>query len=368
MEQKSEGQSEKAEDSVQKTVVADAVKAAVTDPKTLYDRATKRLLSEAMILAFIVKSTVSEAAEMSIEEIADRIRHAADQGPDAEGTPQLEATAIGNIVCDVIFTVSLDEETFIRINVEAQNDSTPGYSLITRAVAYGCQLVAQQTELWAKHSKYDNICKVYTIWLVSNAARNLQGQVLQLELYGNRYFVDGSKEQFLTVPEADKLNIVMAYLPDVERADEVSQSWLSVFSVLFSTKSSKRDCERVLREHGVAVESEMEEEIAKMCTLGQGIVDSVTKSVTKSVTESVTKSVTAAVTEAVSKEKDKEFATKLEKLEQERERDREQLAMGLMSEGLSIGTVAKYLKLPLSVIQALAAKQAGHSASGGCLA
>ncbi len=88
-----------------------------------------------------------------------------------------------------------------------------------------------------------------------------------------------------------------------------------------------------------------------MVSLSQGIVDRVTarvtKSVTDSVTKSVTKSVTDSVTKAVTEKKDKEFAAELERA-----------ALGLMSEGLSIDTIAKHLKLPESTVQALSARQA----------
>ncbi len=158
----------------------------------------------------------------------------------------------------------------------------------------------------------------------------------------------------------------MAYLPDAERASEVSQEWLRVFSVLFSRKSTEEDCERVLREHGVDVESKMKEEISAMCTLGQGIVDEVTREVTREVTQSVTRSVTQSVTKKVSEQKDKEFAATLEQIERERERDRElereRVAMKLMASGMPVDKVAEFLELPVKVMQSLVA---GHS-TGAC--
>ncbi len=320
---------------------------------------------------------------MSLAEIEDRLRHPVDVCKRRKGRRQarLEETEVGHIICDVLFTFKISEGVFVRINVEAQNSAHPGYSLITRAIEYGAELLSDQMEKWASGSRYDNVVKVYSIWLVSNAPKYLQGQVLRLGIFGNRYLPDGQAELFQTIPEADKLCVVMAYLPEKEQADKVSQSWMRVFSVLFNEASTKEECEGVLNEFGIAVDEVFEKEIVDMCSLGQGIVDrvtarvtkavtdsvtksvtdsvtkSVTKSVTDSVTKSVTKSVTDSVTKAVTEKKDKEFAAELE-----------QAAVGLMSEGLSVGTVAKYLKLPLSVIQALAAKQAGSSTSGGCFA
>ncbi len=165
------------------------------------------MLSQAWILAIIVKATVKEAAGYTLRQIADLIRleplEEALKGVVTSDRARLEDPAVGNIICDVLFTVKLGD-VLVRINVEAQNDASPLYSLLTRAVAYACQLVAQQTILWARNSQYDSIRKTYTIWLVSNAPRRLQGQVWQFGLYGSKHFVDGSKERFLSIPEADQ--------------------------------------------------------------------------------------------------------------------------------------------------------------------
>ena len=66
-----------------------------------------------------------------------------------------------------------------------------------------------------------------------------------------------------------------------------------------------------------------------MVSLGQGIVDEVTRE--------------------VSERKDREFAATLE-----RERERERIAVRLMAFGVPVHKVAEYLELPLSSVQSLA--------------
>ena len=68
-----------------------------------------------------------------------------------------------------------------------------------------------------------------------------------------------------------------------------------------------------------------------MVSLGQGIVDEVTRE--------------------VSERKDREFAATLER---ERERERERIAVRLMAFGVPVHKVAEYLELPLSSVQSLA--------------
>ena len=51
------------------------------------------------------------------------------------------------------------------INVEAQNEYYPGYPLIKRAIFYACRQISAQYGVEFEHSHYENIKKVYSIWV-----------------------------------------------------------------------------------------------------------------------------------------------------------------------------------------------------------
>ncbi len=107
-----------------------------------------------------------------------------------------------------------------------------------------------------------------------------------------------------------------------------------------------------------------------MVSLGQGLIDEVTREVT----EKVSKEITEKVIREVSEQKDKEFAATLEQIEREhefelerergreRDRERERVAMKLMASGMPVDKVAEFLELPVKVMQSLVA---GHS-TGAC--
>lgn len=93
-----------------------------------------------------------------------------------------------------------------------------------------------------------------------------------------------------------------------------------------------------------------------MVSLGQGIVDAVTKEVTEKVTKEVTE------------RKNKEFAATLERIEREWDRERLQLresvAREMLADGYSIDQVAKITLLPVGAVQSLA-RQAAHATADG---
>ena len=55
------------------------------------------------------------------------------------------------------------------INVEAQKEFRPGYSLITRGIFYGARILSSQKGTEFTGRDYDNIRKVYSIWICMNA-------------------------------------------------------------------------------------------------------------------------------------------------------------------------------------------------------
>lgn len=119
----------------------------VANTKAKYDAQIKKLLSNKNILAWILKYTVKEFSNYSIEQIK----------PCIEGTPEVSCTPVepgmtnaevitgdntedvilneGRIFYDIKFYVILQnsEHTKIIINVEAQKNNTD-YNIVARAI------------------------------------------------------------------------------------------------------------------------------------------------------------------------------------------------------------------------------------------
>lgn len=141
------------------TIIAKNIR--VADEKASYDAACKRLLSEKIILAWIMKNCLEEYRDCDVDEIA---------GKYIEGTPQVGEVAAapdesnrssmiqgagnedaslteGTVAYDIRFlAVAPVSGELIRliINIEAQNDFYPGYPLVKRGIYYCSRMISAQ--------------------------------------------------------------------------------------------------------------------------------------------------------------------------------------------------------------------------------
>ncbi len=270
-----------------------------------YDQSAKNILSDKSILAHILKSTVSEFKDASIEDIANVY---------IEGTPEVSQIPVnqdktnavtkkiqgdrneesspteGWVTFDILFHAKAPESgdlITLIINVEAQKTqraSTLGYDILKRALYYVSRIMSSQKKREFEGSDYNSIKKVYSIFICMDSP-NGQSAI-------NRYRM---KEEHLlhrykaNQKSYDLLNVVMIYLSD----EKVRNRLIGLLQLLFRKENMSGD-ERneILKErYNIHLTEEQREELNTMCNLSEGIVDRVTERVTKSVTDSVTKSV-----------------------------------------------------------------------------
>lgn len=82
-------------------------------------------------------------------------------------------------IFDIRFNLRYDEEELeIIINIEAQKSTDHnalGYHLENRIVFYLARLISSQKETQFHHSEYDDIKKVYSIWICMDAEKDEEG-------------------------------------------------------------------------------------------------------------------------------------------------------------------------------------------------
>ena len=75
----------------------------------------------------------------------------------------------GKITYDIRFTIQVPhldgKQIKFIINIEAQKNFYPGYDLVTRGVFYGARLLSSQLDTTFTTDNYDDIQKVYSIWV-----------------------------------------------------------------------------------------------------------------------------------------------------------------------------------------------------------
>lgn len=188
------------------------------------DQAVKRLFSRKDFLANIMKGTIAEYADLSIEEIMDCIEGDTIQtgtalvSEDAANTirrenPQFTAIGEAPAIMDLIFrslVPSLDETIKINLHVdlEFQQDYAVPYPVEKRAFFYATRRISAQLPKVGKNGAgYKNLEKVYSIWIcMENIPKYLQGSISYHKMvnYKNTGMTDGkNKENFLKKSQKD---------------------------------------------------------------------------------------------------------------------------------------------------------------------
>jgi len=84
----------------------------------------------------------------------------------------------GLVRFDIVFYVRMNDGlSQIIINVEAQKDEPKGYEILNRAIFYVSRLISSQKERDFENSSYDDIKRVYSIWICMNMEENSMNHI-----------------------------------------------------------------------------------------------------------------------------------------------------------------------------------------------
>ena len=243
------------------------------DGKTQYDMYAKRVLSNKKILAYILHRVVHELSDLSVDEIVECIDNDPSVSkiplmPNIVGTKQEDQVAgEGTIYFDVRFTI-LRNETDLKIlcDVEPQKDYYSGYHIFTRGIFYCARMLSAQVGTEFMISNYDEMKKVYSIWLCFNPPRRVGNAI-------TRYFIQ--KEDIFGHTNVDssaydKLEVVQICLD--EDANEQEDELIRLLNTVFSTKKSFHEIENIVEnEYNIPMNDSFGEEVQQMCNLSEGI-------------------------------------------------------------------------------------------------
>jgi hypothetical protein len=269
----------------EKTEIANAV--TVAGEIAQFDEHAKKLLGHKIILAHILSKVVDEFKGMEPDDVVNYI----------EGEPMISAVPVdpgltnaeekdekgkrivglntenseqneGMARFDIIFYVRMhDGLAQMIINVECQKDEPTEYKILNRAIFYVSRLISSQKERDFTNQDYDNIKRVYSIWLCMNEKENSLSHISlsQNDILGSRRWKGN----------LDLVNIVMIGVTNElpEKSEEYELHRL--LSALFSNKiKTDGKLEIMKNEYGIPITRKMEEEVNYMCNLGQGIYES----------------------------------------------------------------------------------------------
>ena len=172
---------------------------------------------------------------------------------------------LAGVYYDIRFSAYLKtrkERIRLLINVEAQKAFYPGYSLTTRGIFYGARMISAQKGTEFAGRDYDNIRKVYSIWICMNAPDYIGNAISKYRIC-KEDLIPGIPDQRNTY---DKMTVVTVCLnPKSGKGNPLTR----MLGLLLSPKiKGKVKIQQLKEEFAIPMESKaMGEELNQMCNL-----------------------------------------------------------------------------------------------------
>ena len=223
----------------------------IFDQDTKQDGVAKMLFTHKQIVAWILRECFPEFKGYPLEFIIDNCLDCLDDVDYLIGdaTHGSGGTAPGRCRrmrrIHVRLPQKLETKIGIIINIEIQKDFYPGYNIIKRGIYYECDLIAREKETVFTDSHYDDIKKVYTVWICLQAPPELANT---FERYGMAKLdlEDGTHGVHEIGAPYDLLDMVMIYLN--EKCQEGGGPFMAMLRTLFSPTLSKEEKLKILKE------------------------------------------------------------------------------------------------------------------------
>lgn len=254
---------------------ARAVEAARGNPKL--DAACKAVLANKPILARIMRDCLGEYADLDPkaveaciegEPVVGEAPVLADGGPLIRGRDTEDKTVgEGEARFDILFDAKLPGSAGtlgLMVNIEAQNDFYPGYSLTTRGVFYCGRMIAAQGGREVAGGHYERLKKACSIWICMEPPKYLRGTVARYSIAKSDLIGHPGKAE--PVGDYDKLALVMVHLAGPSR-DGLLGLLGSLFDEGLSAGEKKR---RLVDDFGIPMTAEFERQVDEMCDISVG--------------------------------------------------------------------------------------------------
>ena len=251
-----------------------------TDAK--YDAVCKRLLAYKEFLARIMQRCVVEFKDCSIEDIINKYiegePHVAEIGVHPNTSNAKLITGMnsednslneGFVTYDIIFyALAPQDGSLIKLilNVEAQNDASPGYPLTKRALYYCGRMLSAQYGREFENAEYEKLKKVYSIWICTDGPLYKQNTINIYSVKEDSFIGEHTEP----VNNYDLLTVVMIYTAKdfMDLQDDV----IKMLSVLLSRNLDAQERMNILEDSfGIAMTEEVKQEVDHMCNLSKGI-------------------------------------------------------------------------------------------------
>lgn len=255
-----------------------------TDKRSLLDAECKAFLADKQILAWILRDCTPEFREYSIpimrciegepeigtvpvhKDLTGRYVAKKIAGMAEEDTSSYE----GTVRYDIRFKARArheDEETELIINVEAQNNFKPGYSLVTRGICYCSRMISAQMETEFSHSDYAGMKKVHSIWVCIRPNKQWKGSITTYTI-GESNILGNAKSDH---DDYDKMQVTLLCLDGKPTGKENVVGMLDV--ALANGMPVKEKIRQLETKYDIKVTTGLEGRLETMCNYSKGVYD-----------------------------------------------------------------------------------------------
>ena len=262
------------------TPIAESIR--TIDKNAQIDAACKQILAIRIILAWIMKSCLEEFRDYDVNEIAEKyiegepVIGKVAVSPDQTNADQRvhgisnEDTSLteGTVTYDIRFLARVPrsgELIRIIIDLEAQGNYYTGYPLPKRGIYYCCRMISAQHGTEFTNSNYQDIKKVYSIFIAIKPPMNRQNTITRYRIMEEN-MVGAVKEP---VENYDLLTLLMICLG---KPKDTECDILKLLDVLLSNEIEVPEKRQVLaNDFGIPMTRELERGLNDMCNLGEAI-------------------------------------------------------------------------------------------------
>ena len=247
------------------------------------DNAIKKVLADPQILARILKYSVTEFSEYSIDEIMSFICSdiEVNETPINPGMSRLKSVTglstedivpnEGMIVYDIRFyAICGGEKTKFIINIEAQNisdESMLGYHIENRMTFYGARLVSSQKGTEFIKSNYDDLKKVRSIWILLDGKDNQEG------IDEIAFSVENKSGNSRNYENLDILKFIVIRIRKSDNVERSKNKLIEMLEDLLADKDLEEKKKILTERHGIVMTQEIEGGLKNMGGLGAAMVE-----------------------------------------------------------------------------------------------
>ncbi len=249
----------------------------MSENKARYDASVKEVLADKQVLARILKYSLDEFKDDSIDEImrciSDDIEISTipvdpgltNLGKVAKSSEEDTVPGEGKVIYDIRFTARRKSEYMkILINIEAQNSTdykNLGYHLDNRIIYYLARMISAQKTVEFNNSDYDNIKPVHSIWICMDAKED-EDSVNRIEFTQNTLY-----GRDVELPNIDKVKATIIRLRKNPDARESRNTLIAMLETLLSNLDASSKCERLEKQYGFIINDETARRVKTMCNL-----------------------------------------------------------------------------------------------------